>query len=222
MNSFLNFLANNAYSQLDVSEHQVDLQGWMCDQFEHVFRASLPDGNPEPFIIEVGTWKGLSTTTMARVCKTVGYERARILAIDTWLGAPKFWCSGLYEFERGGSFNFMNGYPTVFYTFTKNVKVLGHDDMIVPFPISSAQAPDVLRHYGGLADIIYIDASHEYDAVVADLRAYWPLLKEGGVMFGDDYVDCWPGVMSAVDEFAQSNGLALKIDGIVWSVRKGA
>ena len=34
-----------------------------------------------------------------------------------------------------------------------------------------------------------IDALHTYDAALADLRAWWPALREGGLLSGDDYGD---------------------------------
>lgn len=36
-------------------------------------------------------------------------------------------------------------------------------------------------------DFIYIDARHDYCGVMEDLEAYWPLLKPGGIMAGDDF-----------------------------------
>jgi predicted O-methyltransferase YrrM len=53
-------------------------------------------------------------------------------------------------------------------------------------------------------DLIYIDASHDYDSVLNDLKSWFPKLKKGGIICGDDYIDGWPGVVSAVDEFFDS------------------
>jgi len=36
-------------------------------------------------------------------------------------------------------------------------------------------------------DLIYIDGNHTYDYVLADLKNYWPKLKSGGVLCGDDF-----------------------------------
>ena len=33
------------------------------------------------------------------------------------------------------------------------------------------------------------DALHTYEAVLADLRAWWPRLRRGGLLSGDDYGD---------------------------------
>jgi SAM-dependent methyltransferase len=41
----------------------------------------------------------------------------------------------------------------------------------------------------GHFDAIYIDADHHYDPVLADLVAYAPKLKPGGILFGDDFLE---------------------------------
>ena len=33
---------------------------------------------------------------------------------------------------------------------------------------------------------------------------YYPLVKDGGIFFGDDYDTGWPGVVNAVNDFARS------------------
>ena len=56
-------------------------------------------------------------------------------------------------------------------------------------------------------DWIYVDASHFYDDVKVDLEAFWPKLKRGGYIAGDDYDrrGIWEhGVTRAVDEFIAS------------------
>jgi hypothetical protein len=51
---------------------------------------------------------------------------------------------------------------------------------------------------------MYVDASHFYDDVKRDLEAFFPKLKPGGYIAGDDYDrrGIWDhGVTRAVDEF---------------------
>lgn len=57
-------------------------------------------------------------------------------------------------------------------------------------------------------DFIYIDADHSYDAVLLDLRSWFPKLKRNGIMAGHDYYD-GPGfgVKSAVIAFCIENKL---------------
>lgn len=52
-------------------------------------------------------------------------------------------------------------------------------------------------------DFVYLDGDHGYDAVLADLEAWYPKLKEFGVMCGDDFGHIsGHGVIKAVSEFA--------------------
>jgi len=37
-------------------------------------------------------------------------------------------------------------------------------------------------------DYIYIDARHDFKGVLTDLRQWYPLLKQGGIFAGHDYV----------------------------------
>lgn len=41
-------------------------------------------------------------------------------------------------------------------------------------------------------DFVYLDGDHSYEAVKADIRAWWPLIKSGGILAGHDWVvDGW-------------------------------
>ena len=92
--------------------------------------------------------------------------------------------------------------------------------MIAPFPISSIQGADVLKYYKIVADVIYLDASHEYESVKSDINAYYSLLKSGGTLFGDDYSTYWPGVVNAVNEFIFKNNLTMTLNGVIWKIIK--
>lgn len=57
-------------------------------------------------------------------------------------------------------------------------------------------------------DMIYVDGSHSYDGVVADIKAWSPHLKIGGIMLFDDYGNSLHEVTPAVDEFMLADGEA--------------
>lgn len=59
---------------------------------------------------------------------------------------------------------------------------------------------DVAARFQGEADFVYIDASHVYQNVRADLAAWLPHVRQQGWIGGHDY--CWnfPGVLRAVFE----------------------
>ena len=65
-------------------------------------------------------------------------------------------------------------------------------------------------------DWIYIDSSHAYDVTAAELRAYAPKIKPGGLMLGHDYsMGNWVkgfryGVIEAVHEFCVEHDWELR------------
>jgi predicted O-methyltransferase YrrM len=89
--------------------------------------------------------------------------------------------------------------------------------MIEPVPNTSKDAVPFVP----MADLIYIDADHTYLGVREDLINYWPKVKEGGIIFGDDYMlksdgpresdGYQPEVARAVDEFVRANKLSVNI-----------
>jgi hypothetical protein len=222
MGDFIQFLKRNAFDNLNISSHTIDLQGWVNGGFREclqIIGESLK-GKNKVLIFEIGSWKGASCSQICQHMKTQKIDIDSIICIDTWLGAPEFLTWGLNDPNRGTSLLFENGYPRVFYTFTKNMKSLGHHDIVAPFPMSSVQSADVLSYYNIKADVMYIDGSHEYQAVKMDLETFRPLLKPGGIMWGDDYSSNWPGVKKAVDEFALQENLRLTVIGDNWIIKE--
>jgi len=51
-------------------------------------------------------------------------------------------------------------------------------------------------------DFVYIDANHGHKEVLADLYDWWPKVKRGGLLCGDDFHPIWGGVISATNQFA--------------------
>ena len=78
-------------------------------------------------------------------------------------------------------------------------------------PLSSLSACDWLRDLGVSAELIYIDADHEAEAVFTDINSYWKLRTPEGLMFGDDYHPAWPGVQSSVQMMAERQNIDLQV-----------
>ena len=81
-------------------------------------------------------------------------------------------------------------------------------------------APDLAEAY---FDWVYIDGNHMVEYVKQDLEEYYPKVKAGGALLGDDYntVGWWDdGVTRAVDEFVAARGLDLTVEGSQFLIRK--
>jgi hypothetical protein len=196
------FGKEDIFQRLRVDEGDLDLQGW--GGHREYFEERLLESSPS-LVVEVGTWKGKSAVAMADILASQG-RRCEVVCVDTWLGATEFWTNHGDQ-KRYGSLRLRNGYPQVYYTFLKNVLAAGHAGRITPFPQTSTNAARFFRRAGIQADLIYVDGSHDYEDVRADLEAWWPVLRGGGTMFGDDYCQYWSGVIRAVDEHAAAHGL---------------
>jgi len=66
-------------------------------------------------------------------------------------------------------------------------------------------------------DYLHIDAGHSYENVKEDIKHWYPKVRPGGVMAGDDYHHTWPGVVKAADE---AFGSDIKVVGSTWYVEK--
>lgn len=72
-------------------------------------------------------------------------------------------------------------------------------------------------------DWVYIDGNHTYPMVLKDLEFYFPLMKSGGFLCGDDYgwtsVDCGLGPKPAVDQFIKSHNLNMEVVGDQFAIK---
>ena len=172
-----------------------NIQGWNSQApiFKELIEAKKPK-----LIVEVGSWLGASAIHMANACDDLKLD-THILCVDTWLGALEMW-TDKEDPTRYGCLALVHGYPSLYRQFISNVIAAGHSERITPFPTTSSIAAKWLKLKQLRPDLAYIDASHSFEDVTRDLYDYWPLVNEGGVLFGDDY-ETWLEVRAAVNRF---------------------
>ena len=158
---------------------------------EHIIRARV--------VIEVGSFMGASVAWMAE-----HNPAARFYCVDTFLGSPEIAGEDLagipYQFGR----------LMLLERFLSNMLAAGIEDRVTPIIQTSTSGAKMLRAQGISADLIYVDAGHDYLECYADLVSYLPLLAKGGVMIVDDYAG-FPGVRGAVERFAVEAGMEFDI-----------
>jgi predicted O-methyltransferase YrrM len=134
-------------------------------------------------IVEVGSWKGKSTAFLLVEAWNKS-PRIEIYAVDTWLGSE----------EHAGEECIKNG--TLYEEFLANVKPVSRQ--LVPLRMTSLKGANFFPDQ--CLDAVFIDAAHDYENVKADISAWMPKVKKGGVIAGHDYMCGWPGVDRAVAE----------------------
>lgn len=186
-------------------------------QFDHLFLEKIYAQCPQPRLIaEVGSWLGHSAIQAAKYYATRREREFTLICIDTWLGSVEHWLRP----EMRKDLDRQQGYPVIYPYFLSNVLLSGLSDYILPLPQTSANAARILQHHQLLFDWIYLDASHEAEDVRLDLTLYWPLVRPGGFLMGDDW--SWPAVRGAVLDFCDERRLIPVTSPHSWAVARPA
>lgn len=201
-------LAQQIYGELPTKTFlpvvPVDNQGFLGDT--DCFRILIETIRPQ-VIIEVGSWKGHSAILMARNLDDLKLHSSRILCVDTWLGSLEHWEKEAWRKEL----YLKHGYPSLYERFLSNVINSGFKDYIIPFPMTTATAAAFFAKRQIKADLIYIDAAHDYESVKNDMQNFYPLLSQDGIIFGDNFP--YPPTGNAIRDFAISKNLGVIVQG---------
>lgn len=174
---------------------------------------------PQPsLVLEVGSWLGNSAVCSVRhYLKTLHWKDFTLLCVDTWLGSVEHWLRDADHVSHQ-ALSFEHGYPRLYDHFLSHVLREGLQDYIQPLPQTSVNAARILAAYELRFDWVFIDASHHTLDVLIDMDLYWPLVKVGGVLCGDDWN--WPGVKQAVEDFSRDHQLRIYNSEHSWALFK--
>ena len=174
-----------------------DLPGWFNDCFREVYRAAVANAPPEASFVEVGSWMGQSAAFMAVEIANSGKAIA-FHCVDNWAGGP--------DDERIREFLACNDGEAMF---RKNV-----GPVLDRITVRRGQSVEVARTFADSSlDFVFLDASHDYPSVKADITAWLPKIRPGGTLAGHDFDHGFLGVVHAVrDRF----GDAIRVEGNCW------
>lgn len=134
--------------------------------------------------VEVGSFQGSSASCMAVEIINSG-KSIKFDCVDTWLGSEEH--QTYSEIQNN----------TLFEKFVENMKPV--EGYYQPLRMTSLEASKL--YADNSLDFVCIDAAHDYDNVKADILAWLPKVKPGGVLGGDDFFH--PPVAKAVQELLQ-------------------
>ena len=158
-------------------------------------------------VVEVGSWMGASTCFLAAGLKGVG---AKIFAVDNFQGLST---CGEDAAWYNRHFQALGAQSTL-EIFRANFAALGLTERSEPVVSDSIAAAQTLAAKRGTIDLIFIDGDHSYAACQADIAAWAPFVKRGGVMAFHDFGSRAEGVTRAIFEeikggrFAEIIGVA--------------
>ena len=206
------------YAGFPHHEFTLDVQGWHSEV--PIFRTLMASAKPR-IVVELGTWKGASALHMCELASELGLDPFTLICVDTWLGGTWHWLNRKDPNGFAG-LGCRHGFPSLYYQFLANVAHTGHQDKVVPFPNTTEIASRFFKTVRGLeVDLLYIDAGHYFEDVFSDLRNWWPLVRPGGTIFGDDFSANFPGVEQAVRRFCGEMHLpSFEVQGEKWVLMK--
>lgn len=133
-------------------------------------------------VLEIGSWAGGSALVWAGAV-AANPSGGSVVCVDPWknyfsLSKNRSWKFTYRQMEaalRSGD---------IVRLFFHNISASGHSDRVIAMRAPSSAALPLLE--AGSFDVIYIDGDHSYSGVLADLNLSGRLLRDGGVICGDD------------------------------------
>jgi predicted O-methyltransferase YrrM len=124
-----------------------------------------------PTIVEVGSWLGTGSTRI--LIEHVKHHGGRLHCVDTWEGSP-----GVARHTE------VLATYDVYESFWENVRQAGGADYVEAYRMPSTDAASSFADHS--IDMVFIDADHAYERVLADILAWQPKLRPGGILCGHD------------------------------------
>lgn len=128
------------------------------------------------------------------------WKGKRIYGIDCYMQQPKEIYYEIYS-PPGAGFNAPTQQREMEYIDTlKGIFKLNNTNRYYVIRAFSNNAAYIFENYQ--LDFVYVDGNHSYEGVKEDLEVWYPKIKIGGLIFGDDWEGpSTYGVANAVDEF---------------------
>lgn len=135
-----------------------NLEGENWFDYEDFYAEMVRLRSSGSLFVELGAWKGKSTCFMAVEIINSGKD-IRFDTIDDW--------------SQGGTRD----------EFSNNIKLIRKNINVI-----NGITWEVAKNYEDKSiDFCFIDASHDYESKVKDIKAYLPKMKKGGILAGHDY-----------------------------------
>lgn len=156
------------------------------------FYNKIVNNNDFKTFVEVGVWKGHSISHLAKALLNKG-NYFELYAVDWWDKLPE----GHDLWTTHGDV-----LPELYTIYSKNLERAGVRGHVFDLVGDSAEQA---KHFEDRSlDFVFIDASHDTESVIRDIKAWEPKVRKGGVLAGHDIHDgaVRKGVEACLDNVA--------------------
>lgn len=151
-------------------------------------------------VVELGSWLGQSTRFIADHA-----PGAVVLAVDHWKGSS----------EHVSDPALARILPRLYETFIRSC--WEYRNRIIPISLDTLEGLRLIHSKKLRPDLVYIDAAHEYEAVMKDFETTFDLFPDSQIV-GDDWG--FPDVRKAVGEVSEKRGIPIRAFENCWWVEK--
>ena len=178
--------------------------------FLPIYEEFVRNAQPGAVAVEVGVALGHSIAYLARVALE-SRKPIEIWAVDPWAGVAR----------NGEQQHFLGGKPCPgdFTLFLEMMRTHAREELelVRVLRLESLRGAQVFEPAS--CDLVLIDGAHDYDSVDADIGAWLPTVKPGGILAGDDHEPNYPGVERACRKWFGSD---YEVRGTTWVLKVGA
>jgi hypothetical protein len=175
--------------------------------FLPVYEEFVRSARPGAVAVEVGVALGHSIAFLARAALDAK-KPIEIWAVDPWAGVAR----------NGEQQHFLGGKPCPgdFTLFLEMMRACAREELEHVRVIRAESLRAARLFPRASCDLVLIDAAHDYDSVMADIGAWLPTVKPGGILAGDDHEPNYPGVERACRKWF---GDGYEVRGTTWVLK---
>jgi predicted O-methyltransferase YrrM len=190
------------------------IAGWLTDgEANGLFELALnTTPSRDPVVVELGSWQGKSSVLLGAALRKK--KNPRLFCVDPFgvdenAAAQKEYYEDLIRKMR----------ISLEDAFRRNIKRCGLSDIVVPV---KGYSYGVVRLWKEPIDLLFIDASHNYESVHRDFLLWAPFVKIGGVIAMHDVSPNWEGPSRVMAEDMQPPqfGDVHQVDSLAWAVKR--
>lgn len=137
--------------------------------------------NPNLHVMEIGSWYGASALSWAQGLKEHNGNTGRITCVDSWI---PFFDRDLHKDEVYQAMEQSLGSDAAYNIFLHNIRTVPESVTCQHLRGTSDNVLPILADES--FDVIFIDADHTYEPVKRDITNSLRLVRDGGIICGDD------------------------------------
>jgi predicted O-methyltransferase YrrM len=150
-------------------------------EFEHIRAGGLLGLEDRPVIAKI-YWRLFQSCT----------GPLRVVEIGSAAGRGSTRIGGEYVRRTGGTLYCLDphnaqGRCSTYFAFLANLRIFELESTVLPVLANSVEAAALFDDRS--LDAVFVDGSHIYEDVLADIDAYLPKIRQGGLIFGHDLHD---------------------------------